>query len=63
MRQTVAIAAETAIEAIELARFYRDGLPSEALCSAMLTDASGTVIWSGPDRGEPDLNLFQKDPA
>lgn len=45
-RQMVSIAAETAEEAVDLARFYRAGLPTGSVCSTTLTDASGSVIWS-----------------
>ncbi|MEH3063688.1 MAG: hypothetical protein PGN33_13405 [Methylobacterium radiotolerans] len=45
-RQTVTITTETVDEAVELARFYRAGLPSESLISATLASASGDVLWS-----------------
>lgn len=45
-RQTVTIATETTGEAVELARDYCSGLPNGAVCSAVLTDAAGAVLWS-----------------
>ena len=61
MQQTVAIAAETVIEAIELSRFYRDGLPSGAIVSATLADADGVVLWTEQNGSAPDEVLLQDD--
>ena len=61
MQQTVTIAAESTDEAVELAHFYRNGLPSEAIVSATLADANGAVLWSEQDGGAPDEVLLQED--
>lgn len=55
--QTVTIATETVDEAVELAKFYRSDLPSDAVCSATLTDANGTVLWSERDSSELGTHL------
>ena len=56
-RQTVTIATETVDEAVELAKFYRSDLSSDAVCSATLTNAAGTVLWSEPDDSELGAHL------
>lgn len=43
--QTIAIAAATESEAIEVARTQSTRLTGKAWCSATLTDSSGNVIW------------------
>jgi hypothetical protein len=60
-QQTVTIAVETPDEAVELAQFYRAGLPSESVCSAELTDTSGAEIWSERDDSRLRVKLPQKD--
>ena len=60
-QQTVTIAAGSTNEAVELAQFYRAGLPSEAVMSAALTDADGAVLWSEQANGTPDATLLQED--
>jgi hypothetical protein len=50
--QTWTVTAETAGEAVKIARLYADRMPSEVLHSATLSDTSGAVIWS--DRDERD---------
>lgn len=47
-RLTVSIAAGSTDEAVDLAQFYRAGLPSEAVISVTLTGADEEVLWSEP---------------
>ena len=61
MQQTVTIAAEAADEAVELAQFYRAGLPGESVVSAMLADAEGEVLWSEQADSTSDAVLLQRD--
>lgn len=60
-QQTVTIATETTGEAVELAQFYRAGLPSEALVSATLADAAGHVLWSEQADSGPRMAPPQGD--
>mgnify|MGYP006919979083 FL=1 len=60
-QQTVAIAAGSTDEAVEIAQFYRTGLPSEAVISATIADADGTVLWSEQADGTHDATLLQED--
>ncbi|GJE13002.1 MULTISPECIES: hypothetical protein [Methylobacterium] len=63
IRRSVIVAAGSADEATEQAWFYRDGLPTESVCSATLTDASGALM--GPEQygSEPGLKLHREDQA
>ena len=60
-QQTVTIATETTGEAVELAQFYRAGLPSESLVSATLADAAGHVLWSEQADNAPRVAPPQGD--
>ncbi|MGU3668422.1 hypothetical protein ACLBX9_29935 [Methylobacterium sp. A49B] len=60
-RQTVTIAAETIEDAVDLAQFYRAGLPSGAVISATLTDTNGAVLWSEQDSNDPNVNVGRGD--
>lgn len=54
MQQTVAVAAESPDEAVEVAQRYRSTLPSAAIVSATLADATGTVLWTEQNGGTLD---------
>lgn len=60
-RQTVTITSRTAKEAVELAKLYRSGLPSESVVSATLAAVDGAVLWSEQAAGTPDATLPQED--
>ncbi|MCJ2021295.1 hypothetical protein MKK84_28415 [Methylobacterium sp. E-065] len=60
-QQAVTIAAPSMDEALELAQFYRAGLPSDAIASARLIDMAGEVIWSEQDSNASDGVTLRKD--
>lgn len=53
-QQTVAISAESPDEAVEVAQRYRSALPSAAIVSATLADATGAVLWTEQNGGALD---------
>jgi hypothetical protein len=61
MQQTVAVAAESPDEAVEVAQRYRSTLPSAAIVSAILADATGAVLWSEQNSGGLDLEPPERD--
>lgn len=58
--QTWIVTANTAAEAVKIAKLYLARIPREALHSATLVDPSNAVIWSYRDEDDRGVRLSER---